>query len=232
MILSQLFLRSMQAAGVSTFTSLGSIGTGNFSNDTLNFSPNRTVNAGTLVVILYTQSATNTTAPTVTDTKGNTWQSGGSDGYHCIFFSKLATALVTSDQIHFAGASTLSRAVSAWNFDIPSGMNVYMDSYAQSSNGYFNATPSMSLSGLPNRTYLFIRGIGLYNSGYTVGSITPTSGYTVFTNSQFVSANATDYIFVRGEWVISTGTGTTSNPSDGFNDTQSVDVLSALYLAP
>lgn len=232
MIIQQTFLKAMQAAGVSTFTSLGSVGTGNFSNDVLNFSPNRTVNAGTLLVILYTQSASNTTAPTVTDTKGNTWQSGGSNGYHCIFFSKLSSALTTSDQIHFTGASTLSRAVSAWNFDIPTGMNVYRDSYVTAGSGYFNATPSMSLSGLTNRTYLFLRGIGLYNAGYTVGSITPTTGYAAFTNSQYVSANATDYVFVRGEWVISTGTGTTSNPGDGFNDTPSVDVLAALYLAP
>ena len=233
MILTQLLLKPTLVSGVSTFTSLGSLGATSFSNDLLNFKPNQNVSAGKLIVILYAQSATNSVMPTVTDTKGNTYTLARNNSYHGVFYSKVSNALTTTDEIKFQGSSTNSRVVSAWLFDIPADKNVYVASSTIASNGYFNATPEMTLSGLPTRDYLFIRGIGLYHNGYTVSGITPTAGYTSITNAQYFSANSTDYVYIRGEWMIANNsTGTVSNPGDSFLDTMSRNVLAALYLAP
>jgi hypothetical protein len=74
---------------------------------------------------------------------------------------------------------------------------------------------SATISGLPSKQYLFIRGCAKEANVASTSDLTPSSGYSTFTAQR--SQNNAAAVLVRGEFIITTGTGSTSNPGFAFS---------------
>jgi hypothetical protein len=107
-----------------------------------------------------------------------------------------------------SGGSVVDKAASAWKFSagaalalVPGSLQVNAQ---DASTGYGSAT----ISGLPSVERLYFR--ALAKEVNASGQITPSSGFTAIAAVR--SRNNADAICVRGEFLIATSTGETSNP--------------------
>jgi len=162
---------------------------------------------------------------------GNTWNKGyeytdgGTAAAHVttsIWWMLCVTGGARVVTANFANAIT-AKAGSISEFTITASGVVTLEG----SNGARSATdcPSIAISGLSSREYLFIRGDGGEGTGFS--SYVNTSGYAVLTEVATSGGSATTNIFTRGEYDILTGTGSTSDPTTTA-DTDKASVLIAL----
>lgn len=170
----------------------------------------------------------------VSDSSGNTWskageftngQGGAASGATCAIWYTQATTAISSGGTITANfsSSVTAKAVSAWKWAVGSGSTV--DVVATATRADDGADPgAVSLSGLTNAEYLFLRGIaGETNS---TAQITPTASWTALSTAQTSGGGAASNMAVRGEWRIQTASGATSDPS--WTAVDSASVLVAL----
>jgi len=188
---------------------------------------------------------------TLTDSKGNTYQKLGE--YTTTYFGaticptvSIWFSLVTT-QISAAGGDFLTAtfsttmgtgAIESRQFVSAAGASPTV--VATSTGGVQDGDlPSLAISGLTSGSYLYIRGSAHYASDFsTVQVYTPTSLYTGFTTSPNHASVPTGggnfNCSARGEFIIATGTGSTSDPTlqpASFNDDASLFIAISLTSA-
>lgn len=157
----------------------------------------------------------------VTDTAGTTYtkarefcnaQGAANAGATvAIYFGIPPVKLNVSDTIvaNFSDSRTAS-AISAWKFVVGVGSYVYVVGTGDLAND--GADPgSIAISGLASGEYLYVRAIAGETSTGT--ALTPTASHTVFTQAGTAGSTADTNMCIRGEFIIATGTGDTSDPT-------------------
>jgi len=167
----------------------------------------------------------------VVDSAGNTWNKlkewcngNGSAGAGCIvsiWFTKAASNLASGGTITITFANTItSKAASAWEFTVDSGKTLQIATGGSTTaNIDADALPSMSLSSLSNKEYLFFRGVAQEqrNTG-----LTATSSWTKISDAfANTGANGTS-MAVLGEFRVLTATGATSLPRATITDNANI----------
>lgn len=178
-------------------------------------------NEGILVVVTDNNDATGETThhSSVTDTDANTYSklaeytySPGSvalDGVTVSIWrvrpaSNLASAATVT--ITLANNAT-DKCASFYEFSSANAMEIVGTTQFTASN--VTHPPSVSISGLSSKEYLFFRGVGKEIN--TTTALTPTTSYTAIEGTR--SRNNSAAVTVRGEFIIATATGHTSAPT-------------------
>jgi len=184
--------------------------------------------AGNVVVLVVAldnltgnPDADNGEVTSITDSAGgNTWtkakewtnaQGGAAAGATVsVWFSKLTNAIASGGTIpaNFTG-SPAAVAMSAWEFSIGAGNVVTVEGSAVLADDGIDLG-NMSIGGLPNREYLFFRGIASETNN--IGQITVTGGFIAISLNQTSGAGAASNMAVRGEFRIFTNDSEASNP--------------------
>lgn len=185
-------------------------------------------NVGNVVVVVVAINNTNTTdgetseVSSITDSAGgNTWIKAGE---YCnsqaaaaagatvsVWYSLIAQEIASSGTITANLANSIvAKAISAQEFALAVGATVQVLGLQVAAADAVDF-PSMTISGLANSEYLFIRGMAMEDAGS--GNNTATSGYTNFQNSQTSGGSGPSNMRCRGEFIITTGTGSTSDPT-------------------
>lgn len=186
--------------------------------------------AGKLLVLaiaidnLSTTDGVTNDVTSVSDTQLNTWNKAGEftntvggvagDGATiAVFYSVLTTQLTTSDTVtvNYSGNVTAKARASLRSFTLGAGSSISIAGTVQTlANDNANAG-SMTISGLSNGEYLFVRAIA---------SETDTSGISVTTNYTTLGSTTSGtggsekgHMAVDGEFRIVTATGDTSAPT-------------------
>lgn len=159
-----------------------------------------------------------TEVSSVTDTVSNTYtkigeySKGGaadSSATCSVWYTQVTTEITASSAItaNFA-ASITAKAMAGAIFTVAAGSTVTPQS-PQFAAGTGTAAPSMSISGLPNKEYLFLRGIAIETSS---GGQIETAGYAEIAGTRTTGGGGASNMGAQGEWDIATGTGSTSAP--------------------
>lgn len=226
--------------------SVGSLTTTNStaSSSTL-VTPAVSVSAGRLLVALISKDNVSTTTgntnevTSVTDSAGNTWTKGyeyclggGSAGAGmviAIYYSVLTNALSSGTITANFSSAIAAKAISVWQYTVGAAISSF--GTPQGTTASTTTTPgSQTISGLASASYLAIRGIGV-QPNLSFPSLTVTAGYTAFTTA-FTGSAGTDSGLV-GEFIISTATSFTSNPTAApNNDSASAFIVLGESVAP
>lgn len=194
-------------------------------------------NVGVLVVAVDNNQATDGdegAVTGVTDSGGNTWTKGaeftngnGSIQAGCVcsvWFSNSVNGVANGGTITAAFSNATSRdasAMSAWEFSKAANSNLAVEGTPgtlandAADPGSLNVTTA-------NIECLRFRGIAGETSA--TGAITTTAGWTAITGDQSAGGASDTNIAVRGEFIISTVTGSASDPTLGIADHASVYV--------
>ena len=161
---------------------------------------------------------------TATDTAGNTyvkageWTNGGgadnAGATVALFYSKTDNNLATSSTITVNHDTDTDVALSAWKITT-SGASYSFEIQTSATPVTVDGTAhgaSIAISGLGSQEYLFARATSIEDEALTTD--TATASYTAVTHlpSTTAGSNANN-IFCAGEFLILTGTGSTSNPT-------------------
>lgn len=202
---------------------------------TVSTSTARTVAVGDVLVVIIgannvgTADGDNSEVSSVTDNLGNTYlkageftnaQGSAAAGATCsIWYSQITTAGNATATATFAN-SIAAKVITGAKFTASAGATISVVGLATLAND--NADPgSMSISGLASQEYLFIRG---FASETTVNTPTVTSGYSNIDAIGTSGGGAATNMSAAGESRITTGTGSTSDPTYTNADTASVFV--------
>lgn len=213
------------------FASQGSMGTGSSktSGTTVTVaSTSQTANVGDLVLVLIAAdnldtSDIETTRWSVEDSTGaNTYtrvgeyvngEGAAASGVQvALFYSRLTTQLASGGSITGTINSAITaKAIRAWRFTVDNA--VVVDTSASPAN-FDQADPgSMTISGLAASTeFLFLRA-GAVESDNSVGTYAATSGFTAIGRIGTSGGGEQTNVSSFGEFLISTATSATSNPS-------------------
>lgn len=216
MILQQIMARTPIVTSSSGFTDLGELYRGGALIKNLIATPTRDVPVGDFLVALHNSSGI------VTDTSGHTWTNTAANGSNRISYIKVTNPLTTASTITFNNNTSNHHNVIIWQFSITSGMNVYKQA---SASDLASGSPSLTLTSLPSREYLFIRSDSIAASSATTQ--TPDAGFTPMPVQQYNPS----YGCVVGEFKVATATGVISNPSENIVSSTYANLV-ALYLAP
>lgn len=214
-----------------TLASVGSIGSNNkktFPSSSITITTSAAANSASLVIVVSSSdnvsaSDGNTTeVSSITDSAGgNTWvkareycnsNASANAGATCsVWYSKLTNQIASSGTITVNyGFSISAMAASAWNFSMNSTSTLQIDS-PQDLGVDAGQPGSLSISSLPSKEYLFFRGIAGESS--SASALTVSSGYTEITRNQTTGLPEAGNMAVRGEFIITTNTTSTSNPT-------------------
>lgn len=126
-----------------------------------------------------------------------------------LFEATAANAVSQTFTVNFS-ASTGHKVASFWEFAVAAGNSLRLvGSPVTNDTDGSNDYGSVSTSGLGSKEYLHFRGLGKEANSTT--QITATASYTPITAAR--GSNNVNTVMVRGEWIISTTTGETSNPT-------------------
>jgi len=229
-----------------TIAAVATIGTGtsNVSGTSLVLTTTAAAEAGNLVILAIAKDNTSTTdqetneVTYVTDSAGNNgWRKlgeycngQGSAAAGCVislWSCRLANTIASSGTITITMVTTTAKVCSAYEFTC-SAENRWLDTAGTLQTGATDAAevPSLSVTGLTSREYLFVRATAYENSSLSIA--TPTSGWTAIGSATIGSGAAG--MSVDAEFKIATATSATSQQgSSGAVDNASV--LVALYEA-
>ncbi len=157
----------------------------------------------------------------MTDDAGNTWtkareycnaNSAANAGVTvALYFAKVTSAITNGElfTVSFSDSRTAS-VDSVWQFSMAAGSTVSVAGSADLAN--LAADPgSLSISGLASSEYLFARLVGSARSLAT--ALTPTGSWTAADGIETTGGSATDNVGIRWEFLITTATGATSDPT-------------------
>lgn len=199
-------------------------------NPTLTLQPAFAGDVGNVVLVIIGKDNVQTTDGStseisgITDSGSNIWASlarfangqgaGNAGAYVDLWLSKLIGAIVSSTGTITVNKSTdVDCAFRALEFTVGAGKTMQIASGGLQTLAVDAGAPgSMTISGLPSKEYLFLRITAFEDEEIT--EWTPTSGWTnaPWSRSSAAGAAATN-IVVRGEFIIATATGHTSNPT-------------------
>jgi hypothetical protein len=223
--------------------SLGVNGLGASSGSTLPLTVTATLAVGEVGVVCVASDNINTTDAThseitsVTDSGGNTWQKAhsytngqGTAATGCtveVWFTKATAQLTVSVgviTVNFA-SSIAERGISGWRFTATSGMGIAVNATKnQRADDATVGFGSLALAGLPSKQYIFLRACAMeFNNTSGLGQ---SAGYSLLTLNR--SRNNAAAVLFRGEFIITTATGSTSNPTFAVTASDSCSVLVAL----
>ena len=222
------------AAGGGPITSIGTLGTGgsNTSNTTLVLTTSAAAEAGNVVILTIAKDNVSTTdgntteVSSVADSSSNTWtklrefcngQGGANLGaVVSVWQCKVSTTIASGGTITATFASAITaKAMSAWEFQTTGTLEI-AGTPVDLANDAADAG-SMAISGLASGEYLFFRGIAFEDTG----SFTPTASFTAITAAAGGGVGGAS-MQVQGEFIILTGTGATSDPSNNSKDQAAV----------
>jgi hypothetical protein len=150
----------------------------------------------------------------LTWTKAGEWTNGngaGASGCTVSAWSARNTTGGTIGTLDIAVAFTnpvVDKAMSAWMFSAGAGLALVAGSLQSNAPDGSTNYGSSTISGLPSVERLYFR--ALAKEANSSGQITPSSGFTAISTVR--SRNNADAIIARGEFIIATSTGETSNP--------------------
>jgi fibronectin-binding autotransporter adhesin len=206
-----------------------------------NFTVTSTQLVGVFAVLIIAVDNNQTTdgdegaVTSVTDSAGNTWskaaefcngQGSAQAGATCsIWYSTITSQLTGASStitVNFSNAASRDKSAVGGSgaFTIGAGSVVSV----QGTNTLANdgADPGSLNFTTPNEEFLRVRGIAGETNSTT--ALTNTAGFTSTDSSQTSGGGATANMAVRGEWIISTGTGAASDPTWTAVDCASVYV--------
>lgn len=134
---------------------------------TISVSPSANLDVGDIIVVrcVSDDSATNN-GHTVSDSKGNVWTllrqqfSPGTDATSSLWASKLTASILTTDTITLTLTDSVSaKAVGIEEFSVAVGNTFSL--IGGNSVNFSTATPTITLSGLPAATHLWLGSIGI-----------------------------------------------------------------------
>jgi hypothetical protein len=209
-----------------TIASVGTCGTGAEATSTSSWAPVLAGNvlANDWVVVAVATDNINTTnadhsehslsGEGLTWTKLGEWTNGnGSAAAGCTVSAWLArnttgATIGTFDLSLTFSSAIVDKALSAWKFSAGAGLSLVPGSLTFSATDGSQNYGSSTISGLPSGERLYFR--ALAKEANSTGQITPSSGFTAISTVR--SRNNADAIIARGEFLIATSTGETSNP--------------------
>jgi hypothetical protein len=227
------------------FTAIGSLGVTNdkTTNNTLALTTSAAAEVGNLIVVVVASNNNNTTdgdhneVTQVTDSAGNTYtkaaefqnSQGSADAgaLVAVFYTVVTTQLNSGATITatWAGARP-ARVMTAHEFTIGAGNTVAIEGTPATLANDGADPGSMSLSSLPSREYLFVRGFAVESNSATLFG--NSGGYTItFNSDQTSGGGSASNMGVRGLAHIATTTSTTNDPT-AFN-ADWASVLIAFY---
>lgn len=221
------------------FASIGTLGTGanTTANTTLVLTTSAAAEAGNLVVLVIgkdnasTVDAETSEITGIADSAGgNTWvkygeycngQGAANAGATVSVWTCIVTNTISSGGTITATLSDTRtvKAMTAWEFSVGAGSTVSLAGTLQVLANDALDPGSMSISGLTSKEYLFVRGVSHEGS---VGLLTATTSYTKFTDILGATGTAASSMASLGEFIILTGTGSTSDPTVSARDSASV----------
>jgi hypothetical protein len=161
----------------------------------------------------------------VTDASGNVWSKvsecregsagAGAGAVVAVFRSRITTQLNSSGNItaNFANSIT-ARAMAGYRYTVGTGKTLRVAGTIQYAATEAADPPSMAISGLTSKEYLFFRAIGFERDNDDVAAqFVATTNYTTLAASGTTGAGAATNMSAGGEFRIVTATGETSNPS-------------------
>ncbi len=212
------------------FASVGTIGTGAVNSGVsvqCNLTTSATVEAGNLIILGFAKDNTNTDGGTtsevdsVSDTNGRTFSSAHRKANTAVanaacyvegFFLREPQQLDSGQTITVTMDAQKDGASTAWEFTCSNPVGLVGTPQVHEADAVAT-TAAMTMSDLPNKEYLFVRLTAQEAEDAT--DWTPTSGWTTFTPKFSSTSGATDAnITIHGEWLITTGTGATSDPGN------------------
>lgn len=226
--------------GGGPITSLGTLGTGlsATAGTTLTLTTTAAAEIGNVVILLIGKDNVQTTdgntseVTGVTDTAGNVWvklreycngrTAANAGVVISVWKSKITSTLALGGVITATMSSSITvKGMTAWEFQTigdlaiagtPQDLAVVAGS----------ALGSLTISGLADGEYLFVRGIAIEDGNTT--DLTSTASFTIFSMARANPAAGTSSVKIVGEFRILTGTTSTSNPTLGTDDSVSVFV--------
>lgn len=221
------------------FTALGA-NSGSINSKTANQSSaaiSRNLTLGNLFVYIIAVDNNQTTdgdegaVTSITDTSGNTWlkaaeftngQGSAQAGATCsIWYSVITSGGATTITANFSNsASRDASACCIYDFSFDPGSTIAVEATNTLAND--GADPDSLNAVTANIACLRVRGIAAETNSTT--ALTTTPGWTSFDNNQTSGGGSAANIAVRGEFIISTGTGAASDPSYAAADCASVYV--------
>jgi hypothetical protein len=114
----------------------------------------------------------------------------------------------TFDFNAFFASAVVDKCISMWTFAAGASLALVPGSLQSNATDASNGYGSSTISGLPSVERLYFRALGKEASAS--GQITVSSGFTAI--DVIRSRNHVDAVLARGEFIISTSTGATSNP--------------------
>ncbi len=186
---------------------------------------------------LATTDGQTSNVTSVSDSKGNTWNKLGeytntvggaaADGATiAVWYSVFSSALTTSDTVTANySSSVVAKAAMAWSYTKGASTTVALAGSLQVLGNDNSDAGSMTVSGLTNGEYLFFRAIASETN--TVGS-TPTSSYTSFNVESGNGGSEKGHVNLNIEFIILTGTSSTSDPTMGDTSADRASVFMAL----
>ena len=228
------FLLASPAWGA--FAHIGSLGTAasTSSASTLALTTSAILEAGNIGILVVAKDNSsssdgdNNECTSVTDSAGNPYSelrdytyaesAAGAAATVCVWVTRATTQFASCPTltINFTSAIT-SKAVIFREFTAASGNTIKVASGgAVDANGDSIDPPSMTISGLASKEYLFLRAIAAeYNSGT---GITATANYTGYGVAVADTGSSTTSQNAFGEFRILSGTGDTSDPTKASFD--------------
>jgi hypothetical protein len=206
--------------------SVGTCGTGAEATGTSSWSPALAGNVlanDWVVVVVSTDNIGTTDADHsehslsgegLTWTKVGEWTNGNGASYAgctvSAWFARNTTGgtIGTFDLNLTFAVPVVDKAVSAWKFSAGAGLALVPGSLQTNATDASTNYGSSTISGLPSVERLYFR--ALAKEANSSGQITPSSGFTAISTVR--SRNHVDAIIARGEFLIATSTGETSNP--------------------
>jgi hypothetical protein len=184
------------------------------------------VAAGDILIVIIAKDNTGTTdgdfaeISGVSDSKGNTYtkakeftngQGGaGSGATVSVWFSKITTALGTTDTVSATFASAITaKAMTLAEFSVAAGASLVVAASAATA-GDAVSSVSTSITGLASQQYLFIAGDAYEGSGATK---TESTGFTAIPSAGTTGGGAATNMMVFGAYQIATATGATYSPT-------------------
>jgi hypothetical protein len=196
------------------------------SGTTLTATVSANVAAGDILIVIIAKDNTGTTdgdfaeVSGVSDSKGNTYtkakeftngQGGaGSGATVSVWFSKITTALGTTDTVTASFASAITaKAMTLAEFSVAAGATLQVAASGATA-GDAVSTLSTSITGLASAQYLFIAG-DAYEG--TCATKTESAGFTSIPSAGTTGGGAATNMCVYGAYQIATATGATYSPT-------------------
>ena len=131
-----------------------------------------------------------------------------------VWFTKATSTLASSGTITITFANTItSKAATCWEFTVSAGntIRIVTGGATDVATDAGLDPPSIALSSLVSKEYLFVRAMAWEHDSST--NLTPTTNYTIFTNAVASTGVDATSQTVKGEFRILSATGDTSDPT-------------------